>query len=402
MNANPATPMSLAETLYTMLRPRWEAAPGTRLVVGIAGESGSGKSVTADTLAAVCRAHGTPTLALNQDNYFLLPPRTNHEHRCESLANVGPHEVNLALLAAHIAAFRAGERSVQAPLVDYPGNRFATQTLDMNAVELLVVEGTYVLQMDALDVRIFLQATHRDTEERRRIRNRDIDAPIVAQVLAIEHDIIARQAALADILIDASFNLVPQTTSRADVEFTTLIQHANGGDREAAAQLFAAMYHELHTLAQRQLARNGGPLTLGATTLLHEVYLNIADRSAVHFADRGHFMGYAARAMRGLIIDYARSQRAEKRGGAFHITGIGDLDPSGPDPHASTPLDALGDALDTLAAGAPALAGLVDLHFFCGFSFTEIAEMRAVSERTVQRDWRKAKLLLYNFLGEFG
>lgn len=191
----------------------------------------------------------------------------------------------------------------------------------------------------------------------------------------------------------------PRVTLPADVEFTTLIQNADAGDSAAAAKLFAAMYSELHTLAQRQLARNGAQLTLGATTLLHEAYLNIADRSAVRFPDRGQFMAYAARAMRGLIIDYARSQRAEKRGGGFHITGIGDTDPSSPEASASTSLDALGEALDTLATGAPALANLVDLHFFCGFSFTEIAEMRAVSERTVQRDWRKARLLLHNFLG---
>lgn len=189
-------------------------------------------------------------------------------------------------------------------------------------------------------------------------------------------------------------------TLPADVEFTTLIQSADAGDSEAAAKLFTAMYRELHALAQRQLSRNGGQLTLGATTLLHEAYLNIVDRATVSFPDRGHFMAYAARAMRGLIIDYARSQRAEKRGGRFHITGIGDSDPSNPEPNAAAPLDALGEALDTLAAGAPELAGLVDLHFFCGFSFTEIAEMRGVSERTVQRDWRKARLLLHNFLGE--
>jgi len=194
----------------------------------------------------------------------------------------------------------------------------------------------------------------------------------------------------------------PRVTLPADVEFTTLIQQADAGDSVAAARLFAEMYRELHTLAQRQLARNDGQLTLGATTLLHEVYLNIADRSTVSFPDRGHFMAYAARAMRGLIIDYARSRRTEKRGGAFHITGLGDSDASSPEPDVSTALDALGEALDTLAAAAPALAGLVDLHFFCGFSFAEIAEMRAVSERTVQRDWRKARLLLHDFLGESG
>ena len=163
--------------------------------------------MTADGLARACTSVGMRALVLNQDNYFFLPPRTNHEHRIESLDNVGAHEVNMALIGSQIAAFRARENGVVAPLVDYPGNRFVTQTLDFSTVELLIVEGTYVLQLDDLDVRIFLEATHEDTEERRRVRNRDIDAPIVTQVLAIEHEIIARQRAVADVLIDSDFRL---------------------------------------------------------------------------------------------------------------------------------------------------------------------------------------------------
>ena len=92
--------------------------------------------------------------------------------------------------------------------MDYPGNRFLTQTFNFADIELLIVEGTYVLQLDELDVRIFLAATHGDTEARRRARNRDIDAPIVAQVLAIEHEIVARQRAVADIVVGADFAIV--------------------------------------------------------------------------------------------------------------------------------------------------------------------------------------------------
>lgn len=197
----------LAQQLLSLLSVRWESHAMQRRVVGVAGESGSGKSMTADGLARACSSVGMRALVLNQDNYFFLPPRTNHEHRIESLDNVGVHEVNLAMIGSHIAAFRARENGVAAPLVDYPGNRFVTQTLDFADVELLIVEGTYVLQLDDLDVRIFLEATHEDTEERRRVRNRDIDAPIVAQVLAIEHEIIARQRAVADLLIDSDFRL---------------------------------------------------------------------------------------------------------------------------------------------------------------------------------------------------
>ena len=197
----------LAQQLLSLVSVRWESHAMQRRVIGVAGESGSGKSMTADGLARACTSVGMRALVLNQDNYFFLPPRTNHEHRIESLDNVGAHEVNLALIGSQIAAFRARENGVVAPLVDYPGNRFVTQTLDFSTVELLIVEGTYVLQLDDLDVRIFLEATHEDTEERRRVRNRDIDAPIVAQVLAIEHEIIARQRAVADVLIDSDFRL---------------------------------------------------------------------------------------------------------------------------------------------------------------------------------------------------
>jgi uridine kinase len=202
------SPSALAAQLLSVLRVRWESHAWQRRIVGIAGESGSGKSVTADELAHACNTVGVRATVLNQDNYFVLPPRTNHEHRIESLDHVGPQEVHMALIAAHMAAFRASEPAVVAPLVDYPGNRFVTQTLDFSQTDLLIVEGTYVLQLPGLDARIFLDATHEDTEARRRARNRDIDAPIVAQVLAIEHDIIARQAAHADILIDANFRIV--------------------------------------------------------------------------------------------------------------------------------------------------------------------------------------------------
>ena len=198
----------LAQELLGILQTLWASHAPKRRVVGIAGESGSGKSVTADTLAKAFTASGVRAVVLNQDNYFVLPPRTNHEHRLESLAHVGSHEVNLALLAQHIDAFRAGAADVLGPLVDYPGNRFVTQRFDFSATDLLIVEGTYALRLVDLDARIFLEATHEATETRRRRRNRDIDTPIIAQILAIEHDIIARQAALADVLIDPQFRIV--------------------------------------------------------------------------------------------------------------------------------------------------------------------------------------------------
>jgi RNA polymerase sigma factor (TIGR02999 family) len=177
-----------------------------------------------------------------------------------------------------------------------------------------------------------------------------------------------------------------------------LLRSAATGDSVASDALFAALYSELHAIAERQLHRGGRELTLGTTTLLHEAYLRIADREGLAFATRAQFFAYAARAMRGLMLDYARRRRTKKRGGEFHITASG-AEPAGPgDP--SEELERLGEALTQLGEVDPSLAQLVDLHFFCGFTFAEVAELRSVSERTVQRDWRKARLALHRAVSE--
>ena len=174
-----------------------------------------------------------------------------------------------------------------------------------------------------------------------------------------------------------------------------LIAAAQRGDAAAASTLFASLYGELHRLAARQLRLGGSGSTLGATTLLHECYLDMAGRNA-EFPERGRFIAYAARAMRGLIVDYIRERRALKRGGEFHLTAldteIGDNTPKSDD------TVKLADALDELAVTDSSLTELVELKFFCGFSFADIAAMRGCSERTVQRDWQKARLLLHQAL----
>lgn len=198
---------ALFASLHALVSPRLDATRDRGLTIGIAGESGSGKSVTATGLARVLEESGVRTCVLHQDDYFLLPPRANHEHRCVDLAHVGPHEVNLAIMQSHIAAFRARRRDVVVPRVDYASDSFGTRSVDFSGVGALIVEGTYVLTLEDLDVGIFLDATHVDTRERRRARNRDIDAPIIDRVLAIEHRIIAPQASRAQIVIDREFRI---------------------------------------------------------------------------------------------------------------------------------------------------------------------------------------------------
>jgi len=185
----------------------------------------------------------------------------------------------------------------------------------------------------------------------------------------------------------------PAGVCRVGSTISSLIGAAESGDSAAADTLFSTLYSELHRLAKRELARKGSPASLSVTTLLHEAYLDIAAREGNRFPDRARFMGYAARVMRGLIIDHARSRNAIKRGGEFEITSLKtDL---GQNSVNAKELSSISDALDELAKVEPELAELVDMKFFCGFSFAEIAALENLSERTVQRKWEKARIYLH-------
>lgn len=183
-----------------------------------------------------------------------------------------------------------------------------------------------------------------------------------------------------------------------DDTLARLVARAEDGDRSANEALFAALYGDLHRLAQAQIRRSPGRLTLSATTLLHEAYLDLVKRDSAVFPDRNRFLGYASRAMRGLIINYVRNRCVQKRGGELTFVEFDESCDAAACPDAD--LENLGAALDELAALQPDLAELVDLKFFCGFSFAEIAAMRGVSERTIQREWAKARLLLHRSLSD--
>lgn len=182
----------------------------------------------------------------------------------------------------------------------------------------------------------------------------------------------------------------------AESAIPALIAAAERGDGPAANALFAALYGELHRLAQRELAQRGAGASLGVTTLLHEAYINMAERTGGAFPDETRFMRYAARVMRGLIIDQVRSGRAVKRGGQFEITALDtDVAENASD---EKELTRISEALEELAEIDPSLAELVDLKFFCGFSFEELAKIRSVSVRTVKREWEEARIYLHRKL----
>lgn len=173
-----------------------------------------------------------------------------------------------------------------------------------------------------------------------------------------------------------------------------LVARADARDETARTALFTSLYGELHRIAQSHVRRGGG-VTLSATTVVHEAYLAISQREGLSFPDRNRFFAYASRAMRTLVVDYIRERRALKRGGDLTFTTMPEdvARPSDGVDH-----ERMSAALDALAAVEPQLAELVDLKFYCGLTLAEIAAMRGTSERTMQRDWAKARVLLHEFL----
>lgn len=181
-------------------------------------------------------------------------------------------------------------------------------------------------------------------------------------------------------------------------DITQWLDAARDGDRAALDRVLGTLYHELHAMARRQLAGQYGQ-TLDATALVHEAYLKLIGRRDVQFDDRAHFFAYAASAMRSVVVDYARQRLAQKRGGDLHrVTELPD------DIEGGLRLDedmlGLDAALTKLSAVDAKLAQVVELRYFAGLSEQEIAELLKRSERSIRRDWQKARMFLLASLGD--
>lgn len=176
-------------------------------------------------------------------------------------------------------------------------------------------------------------------------------------------------------------------------EITALLAAMREGDRGALDRLFPLVYRELRDRAHGQLARRSTGQTLSTTALVHEAYLKLVGSDHKSYNDRVHFLAVASRAMRQILVDYARQATAAKRGGGGLAV---DLDPDKmADPARAEELIALDDALEELERLDDRLARTVELRFFGGLSVEEAAEVLDVSPRTVKRDWRKARAFLY-------
>jgi RNA polymerase sigma factor (TIGR02999 family) len=176
-------------------------------------------------------------------------------------------------------------------------------------------------------------------------------------------------------------------------DITRLLADSRAGDRGAFDRLYAVVYDELRSVARRQLRAPGAGRTLSTTVLIHEAYVRMAGQTRVDWKDRAHFYGYAARAMRAVLVDYARRRGAAKRGGDRIEVRLADADVAiGDQIHLVLELD---QALTRLRELDERLVRVVECQFFGGLSQTETAEALGLTERTVRRDWVKARAWLF-------
>ncbi len=181
-------------------------------------------------------------------------------------------------------------------------------------------------------------------------------------------------------------------------EMTDLLRGAQSGDAAAASRLFELVYADLKRIAHGRLFRSPGVAELHTTALVHESFLRLVERGLLHLQDRQAFFGYVGRVMRSVVVDHVREQQAAKRGGHdIIITLTTGVEGETIDDER---LLAIHGALDTLERIAPGYHQLVELRYFAGLSVREVAELRGISTRSVEREWEKARAFLVRLMEE--
>ena len=181
---------------------------GATLTVSVAGESGAGKSELAYEMYRLLKERGNPAGLLQQDDYFVFPPRTNHEMRRRNLEQVGPYEVKLDFLDANLRSFKRSESPIYKPLVIYDEDRITAEEMEVAGLTVLIAEGTYTTLLRFADVKVFIDRDYRQTLEARIRRARDKWEPFIQDVLEREHQIISQHRMLADLVVSPDFGSV--------------------------------------------------------------------------------------------------------------------------------------------------------------------------------------------------
>lgn len=173
-----------------------------KVAVSIAGESGCGKTELAECLSETLENVGKTSLILGQDDYFKLPPKTNHQTRLKDLGWVGTNEVHLNQMSDHIKALKeTPKEAVIKPLVNFDEDNIGTETIRCRDTDVIIAEGTYTTLLDNIDIRVFINRTYHQTRKNRLLRNRDSDQDFLEHVLEIEHKEISSHRPKATIVI---------------------------------------------------------------------------------------------------------------------------------------------------------------------------------------------------------
>lgn len=176
-------------------------------------------------------------------------------------------------------------------------------------------------------------------------------------------------------------------------DVTSLLHQAAKEDRSAIDALFELLYADLHRMARARLAENRPFTLLDTTSLAHEAYLRLHDAGRIDLDSRGRFMAYVSQVLRAVIVDFARARNAARRGGGhLHVTL--DTDAAEQCAEDDAEIERINDALLELDKSDPRLRQVVEMRYFGGLSEREIAEALGINERTVRRDWERARLLL--------
>lgn len=197
-----------AESIYRIIGQKLPFATNNKLTIGICGESGSGKSITAFALQKVMEQNGVTAMVLQMDDYFKLPPKDNHENRKKSLDNVGTHEVQLNSILDNLKEFKAGKAFIEKPLINYQANSVSKETVKTEDIQVLIIEGTYILDIEGFDFSIFIDRNYKDTYENRMKRNRDEQSDFIEKVLSIEHQIIRNFKDKANLILDKNYQII--------------------------------------------------------------------------------------------------------------------------------------------------------------------------------------------------
>ena len=195
-----------ARQIAELLLPQIAGLEG-KLIITIAGESGSGKSETASALCSLLSEKGVASVIFQQDDYFVYPPRTNAAMRRRNISHVGLPEVRLTLLDENLSEVLEDRNDIEKPLVFFDEDRIATETVQLQGIKVVIVEGTYTTLLKNVHRRVFIDRTYVDTREARKRRERDEQDEFLERVLQIEHGIISSHKPRADIIVSRDYEV---------------------------------------------------------------------------------------------------------------------------------------------------------------------------------------------------